>query len=146
MNEELKSLYKKVILEHNKTPQHFYENENADQILDAYNPVCGDRFRIYLVLENDRIQEASFKGYGCAISKASISIMMENILGKTIDEVKALYQEFDQVVHSKKTDEDLSESTFQVFAAAQSFPGRMDCVTLGWEEMMRYIGENDIVK
>ncbi len=144
MNEELKSLYKKVILKHNKTPQYFYENKNANQVLDAYNPVCGDRFRIYLKMENDRIKEVSFKGYGCAISKASISIMMENILGKTIEEVKVLYHEFDQVVRSKDSTEEYSESTFQVFAAARSFPGRMDCVTLGWEELMRFIEENNL--
>ena len=126
MKEELKSLYKKVILEHNKTPQYFYENKDADQILDAYNPVCGDRFQIYLKLENDRIKEVSFKGYGCAISKASISIMMENILGKNMNEVTKLYNEFDQVIHAKDGAEKFADSTFQVFAAAQSLPGRMD--------------------
>lgn len=141
MNEELKSLYKKVILEHNKTPQYFYENKDADKILEAYNPVCGDRFQIYLKLENERIKEVSFKGYGCAISKASISIMMENVLGKTMNEVITLYNEFDQVVHSKEDAENLMDSTFQVFSAARSFPGRMDCVTLGWEELMRFVRE-----
>ena len=143
MKEELKSLYKKVILEHNKTPQYFYENKDADQILDAYNPVCGDRFQIYLKLENDRIKEVSFKGYGCAISKASISIMMENILGKNMNEVTKLYSEFNQVIHAKDGAEKFADSTFQVFAAAQSFPGRMDCVTLGWEELIRFIKKED---
>ena len=143
MKESLKALYQKVILEHNKTPKFFYENEKADQVLDAYNPVCGDRFRIYLKMNGDKIKEVSFKGYGCAISKASCSIMVENIVGKTITEITQMHMEFMQIVKPNEGDEPPSNSVFEVFAAAKDFPGRLECVTLGWEEVIRFVKKNE---
>lgn len=142
MKESLKALYQKVILQHNKEPKFFYENEKADHVLDAYNPVCGDRFRIYLKMDGDKVEEVSFKGYGCAISKASCSIMVENIVGKTLEEVGKLYQEFNQIITPEKLDLTLpDDSVFQVFAAAKDFPGRLECVTLGWEEIIRFVNK-----
>ena len=138
MNSKLKQLYQDVILYHNKQPVNFEQLADANVVLKAYNPICGDRFKIFLRLKEGQIQKVSFHGYGCAISKASCSVMVATIQGLPLADVPSIFEEFDWVVEDGG-DEEKARETFQAFAAAKSFPGRKQCVTLGWDELRSFV-------
>ena len=144
MNERLKTLYKEVILAHQKDPYHYYPLETADEVLEAYNPLCGDQFKIYLKIDGVYVSEASFQGYGCAISKASSSILVQSIEGKTLEEVRKLHRVFMEVVSPSTPEKTLSSENeiqriFEAFAAAREFPGRLRCATLSWEAVESFL-------
>src|SRR6185369_6210130 len=95
---ELNDLYQEVILEHNKNPRNFREIPDADQYADGKNPLCGDALRVYIELDGDTVTDVAFKGSGCAISKASASMMTQAIKGKSREEAEALFNEFHEMV------------------------------------------------
>ncbi len=138
MNDKLKQLYKTVILKHNNTPFHYEKKENATHQLEAYNPLCGDRFNLFVEVENDKIESIHFHGYGCAISKASTSVLAKNLAGKTMEQALALCGAFQQVVSPDGTVTNESEE-FEAFAAAKDFPGRLTCATLSWEATRSFL-------
>lgn len=140
MNPELKALYQDLILQHNKNPIHFYPIESADQVLEAYNPVCGDRFKVFLKWSEGKIVEVSFQGYGCAISKASTSVMVEQLKGKDLEEAKNLIDLFYKSIDATAEDDPVeAPKAFSAFSAVQSFPGRKPCVVLAWEELADFL-------
>ena len=138
MNDKLKQLYKTVILKHNNAPFHYEKKEAATHQLDAYNPLCGDRFNLYLEVENGVITNIHFHGYGCAISKASTSVLAKNLEGKTIAEALAICEEFQAVVSPDVTAENDNEE-LEAFAAAKEFPGRLQCATLSWTALTNFL-------
>lgn len=141
MNERLKSLYKTIILEHNKTPFYYEKNEEATYILKAYNQICGDRFEMYFDVKNGVIEDLTFHGFGCAISKASTSVLVKNLKGKNFVEALLLSQQFQSVTEAeRKSEENLGEE-FEAFSAAKEFPGRLKCATLAWDEMIKFLEE-----
>jgi len=91
---ELSELYQAVILDHNKKPRNFHKLENANRRAEGYNPLCGDQLNVYLHVEDDQVQEVSFEGSGCAISKASASMMTQAVKGKSKQEAETLFNEF----------------------------------------------------
>src|SRR5262249_42950818 len=95
---DLRGLYQEVILDHSKKPQNYRVIDGADRQADGYNPLCGDRVRIYLKLEGDRISDVSFQGSGCAISTASASILTEALKGKTRADADELFEMFHDLV------------------------------------------------
>src|SRR3954465_8820416 len=95
---ELSDLYQEVILDHNKNPRNFRDIEDADKTADGKNPLCGDALRVYVDLEGDTVKDVSFKGSGCAISKASASMMTEAVKGKSKEEAEVLFDEFHKMV------------------------------------------------
>src|SRR6478672_9809728 len=95
---ELSDLYQEVILEHNKNPRNFREIEGADQYADGKNPLCGDALRVYVKFAGDTISDVSFKGSGCAISKASASMMTQAVKGKTLENAEVIFDEFHKMV------------------------------------------------
>src|ERR1044071_5892338 len=95
---ELSDLYQEVILEHNKNPRNFREIPDADQYADGKNPLCGDALRVYLTMDGDTVGDLAFKGSGCAISKASASMMTQALKGKTREEAQMLFDEFHRMV------------------------------------------------
>src|SRR6266481_2743187 len=95
---ELSDLYQEVILDHNKNPRNFREIEGADNTADGKNPLCGDALRVYVAMDGDTVKDVSFKGSGCAISKASASMMTQVVKGKTKDEAEAIFGEFHRMV------------------------------------------------
>lgn len=140
MNDKLKQLYKTVILKHNKEPFHYEKKETATHQLEAYNPLCGDRFKVFLEVNDGTIESIHFHGYGCAISKAATSVLAKNLEGKKIATALALCKDFQQVVSPDTTS--LSElEEFEAFAAAKDFPGRLQCATLSWEVMQNFLSE-----
>ena len=101
MNQELKELYQQVILDHNKSPRNFRKMENATQHAEGYNPLCGDHIDVYLIVEDGIVKDVSFKGEGCAISKASASLMTSTLKGKTKEEAEILFEKFHNLVTGK---------------------------------------------
>src|SRR6185436_10515381 len=95
---DLRELYQQVILDHNKNPRNFHEMENATRKVDGYNPLCGDHYTIFVQLDGDAIRDVSFTGNGCAISKASASVMSSTVKGKTPEEAEALFDTFHRLV------------------------------------------------
>lgn len=140
MNEKLSKLYQEVILRHNEVPFQYEKRTEFDYVLEAYNPICGDQFKLYLKLEDNRIQSAYFHGYGCAISKAATSVLIQKIQGRSLDEIQMLCTEYDKYVKEDTGEPTLPlDEELEAFAAARSFPGRLQCATLSWDEMQKFL-------
>jgi len=134
---DLRGLYQEVILDHSKKPHNYRVMDGADREADGYNPLCGDRVRIYLKLEGDRISDVSFQGSGCAISTASASILTETLKGKTQTEADALFETFHDLVTGKDLANGASSELgkLAVFSGVSEFPVRVKCATLAWHTM-----------
>jgi nitrogen fixation protein NifU and related proteins len=132
---DLRELYQDVILEHSKAPRNFRELEAPNHKAEGYNPLCGDHFTIYLNLEGDAIQDVTFQGSGCAISKASASMMTQALKGKTKEEAAQLFEKFHDLVtgHANGNREDLGK--LAVFSGVSEFPVRVKCATLAWHTL-----------
>lgn len=133
-------LYQQVILDHNKKPRNFRCIEGASHSCDGNNPLCGDDITVYLDLDdNGVIQDVSFAGSGCAISKASASMMTMNIKGKTVDEVRVMFDEFHRMVMGE-FDPDTAENhhlgRLTIFTGVREFPSRTKCATLAWHTLI----------
>jgi nitrogen fixation NifU-like protein len=130
---DLRDLYQETILDHNKRPRNFKKLEDANRSADGYNPLCGDKVKVYLRLEDGRVKDLSFEGSGCAISKASASVMTETLKGKTIEEVEAMFKRFRDLVTGKGECGDLGKLV--VFSGVCEFPTRVKCATLAWHAL-----------
>ena len=138
MNQELRELYQQVILDHNKSPRNFRQMENATQYAEGFNPLCGDHIDIYLLIEDGVVKDVSFKGEGCAISKASASLMTSILKGKTKEEAEKLFEKFHDLVTGKLGDNPNTDELgkLAVFAGVQEFPVRVKCASLAWHTMI----------
>lgn len=139
MQQELRELYQQVILDHNKAPRNFRKIENATNHAEGYNPLCGDNVTVYLLIdENNIIQDISFQGSGCAISKASASLMTSMLKGKSVEEAEKLFNKFHDLVTDKLGNEvNLNEfGKLAVFAGVKEFPARVKCASLAWHTLM----------
>jgi nitrogen fixation protein NifU and related proteins len=142
---DLRELYQEVILEHSKTPRNFKQPASVNRSAEGYNPLCGDHFTIYLDVEGDSIRDIGFKGTGCAISKASASMMTQIVKGKSKQEASALFQQFHKLVTG--TDEKVEDlGKLAVFSGVSEFPTRVKCATLAWHTLQAALaGQNDAV-
>lgn len=134
---ELSDLYQEVILDHNKNPRNFREIENADRTADGHNPLCGDALKLYLSMDADTVKDVAFKGSGCAISKASASMMTQVVKGKTREEAEILFDEFHKMVTGAldiETDEN-NLGKLKIFAGVLEFPARVKCASLSWHTL-----------
>jgi nitrogen fixation NifU-like protein len=131
---DLDDLYQQVILDHNKRPRNFHAIEGG-QKAEGYNPLCGDRVTVYLKVADGRIQDASFQGSGCAISKASASLMTDIVKGKTVAEAEQLIDQFHQMITRPPEEpvEDLGK--LSVLAGVRQFPMRVKCASLAWHTL-----------
>jgi nitrogen fixation protein NifU and related proteins len=138
---DLRELYQEVILEHNKNPRNFHKMENANHHAEGYNPLCGDQLTLYLKTEGDQIKDISFEGSGCAISKASASMMTSFMKGKNKAEAEALFDKFHRMVTSPMgTSPDPSLGKLAVFAGVSEFPARVKCASLAWHTLKSALG------
>ena len=131
---ELDELYQSVILDHNRAPRNFRTLPEATNHAEGRNPLCGDQFDVWLRLEGDVIADAAFQGQGCAISKASASMMTQAVKGKTVAEARALFEKFHEVVTGSGGVKSLP-SKLEVFRGVSAFPIRVKCATLSWHAM-----------
>jgi len=144
MKERLKQLYKSVILAHSKAPYNYEKVDNQEEV-EAYNPLCGDRFILYLDIKDGRIDKLHFHGHGCAISKASTSILVKHLEHKTIAEALALCANFEQITQTNTaTPVVILEEDFEAFEAAKDFPGRLKCATLSWEAVKEVLQKKEV--
>ena len=130
---DLDELYQEVILDHNKSPRNFRAIENANRKAQGYNPLCGDQVTVYLKLENGIIKDIGFQGSGCAISKASASMMTAELKGKTETEAHELFNN----VHRMLTGESSQNSgekvgKLAILSGVCKFPARVKCASLAW--------------
>ena len=138
MDQGLRELYQEIILDHSRHPRHFGALADANHVAEGFNPLCGDKVKIYLSVDaNDRIKDVSFEGRGCAISVASASLMTEMLKGRTIEQAEELMGGFLLLVKGedvKALDEDDRER-LEVMAGVSAFPMRVKCATLAWHAM-----------
>ncbi len=141
---DLKDLYQEVIVDHNRSPRNFGKLENADRMLEGFNPLCGDRLMLYVNLDDDRITDISFDGSGCAISVASASLMTDAMKGKTIAEAEITFKNFHDLVTSD--DADINFDTLGKLAAlggVRNYPTRVKCATLCWHTLHSTLEGNE---
>lgn len=134
MTDEISELYQQVILDHSKNPRNFKVLDSANRVAEGFNPLCGDNFKVFMIMENDVVRDLAFQGSGCAISKASASMMTEALKGKSKEEAKAVFQQFHEMVTSglPKIDE---LGKLGVFAGVAKFPSRVKCAILAWHAL-----------
>jgi len=137
MNTELQELYQDVILDHNRRPRNYRALERARQA-EGFNPLCGDDITVYLRLDGDVIADVSFQGSGCAISKASASLMTESVKGKTAADARALLERFQRMIMSSPDSAPIDQDhlgKLAAFAGVRQFPARVKCASLAWHTL-----------
>lgn len=133
-------LYQDVILEHNRKPRNYRVMDDATRDAEGYNPLCGDQVHVFVKVEDGRIEDVSFQGDGCAISKASASIMTQELKGKTVEEARALFERFHDVVTGKAAADSVS-NRLAIFAGVRAYPTRVKCASLGWHAVKKALDE-----
>lgn len=133
MSAELEELYQSIILDHNRRPQNYRAMEEATGHADGLNPLCGDQVTVWVKVDGDRVADVSFQGQGCAISKASASLMTQAVKGKTLAETQALFDGF----HAMVTGQGVGNMTggLKALSGVSKFPLRVKCASLGWHAM-----------
>jgi len=132
---DLRELYQELILEHSKAPRNYRALTAADHKAEGYNPLCGDRFTVSVQMEGDSIQDIAFQGSGCAISKASASMMTQSVKGKTKQQAKELFERFHRTVTGNQNPDSADLGKLTVFAGVSEFPTRVKCATLAWHTL-----------
>ena len=132
---DLSELYQEVILDHNKRPRNFRAIESPTHRAEGYNPLCGDRLNLFVKVDGDIITDVAFQGTGCAISKASASLMTDAVKGHTVGEARELFERFHNVVTTPPDQpvEDLGK--LSVLAGVREFPVRVKCASLAWHTL-----------
>ena len=132
---ELSDLYQEVILDHNRRPRNFHALAGASHSAEGYNPLCGDRLTLYLRLDGETIEEVSFEGAGCAISKASASMMTDALKGRTVAEANALFERFHRMVTTPPDQAVEDMGKLSSLAGVREFPVRVKCASLAWHTL-----------
>lgn len=141
MSDHLRELYQEVILDHSRNPKHFGTLAHATHEAKGDNPTCGDRISVQLEIDDGKIQDIAFTGEGCAIAKASGSLMAEAVQGKTVEEVKKLWTDLqlflEPTPHNSPTDTDTTAHLGKLAAlgGVREFPSRIKCATLSWHAL-----------
>jgi nitrogen fixation protein NifU and related proteins len=135
MTDELSELYQQVILDHCRKPRHFHVLPEANRTAEGNNPLCGDRYTVFLKLEEGVIRDISFQGSGCAISKASASMMADELKGKTVAAARDYFSQYQNMVTTGKVDEE-AMGKLCAFAGVHHFPMRVKCAILPWHAML----------
>jgi nitrogen fixation protein NifU and related proteins len=143
---DLRELYQEVILEHSKAPRNYRELPAANHKAEGFNPLCGDHFTLYLDLDGDTIRDIGFQGSGCAISKASASMMTQSVKGKSKQEAEKLFSEFHKLVTGQANGNHADVGKLAAFSGVSEFPVRVKCATLAWHTLYAALeGKQDAV-
>jgi len=129
---DLNDLYQEVILDHNKRPRNFHTIEGASHRADGHNPLCGDRLSLYLQVTDGNIADVAFQGAGCAISKASASLMTDAIKGQSVAAALDLFERFHRMVTTPPDQPVEGMGKLSVLAGVREFPVRVKCASLAW--------------
>jgi len=137
LSSDVRDLYQEVVVDHSRRPRNFRKLEGADRTAEGYNPLCGDQITLYVKLDGQVIQDISFQGSGCAISKASASMMTASVKGKTKEQAEALFKQFHSLVtegpNGKSNPEELGKLV--VLGGVSEFPARVKCASLAWHTL-----------
>ena len=133
----IRELYQEIILDHNRSPRNYRRMPDASRRVEGFNPLCGDHYTIYLRLDGDRIADVSFEGSGCAISKASASVMSTVVKGKSVGEAEQMFTTFHRLVTGVLPPDDGAASLGKLaaFAGVSEFPARVKCASLAWHTL-----------
>jgi nitrogen fixation NifU-like protein len=144
MTPELRALYQEVIIDHGRYPRNFGVLPTATHVLEGYNPLCGDKLKLFLHIRDNIVEKAMFEGSGCAISMASASLMSQHIQGKTLEETRQLFSWFHAMIVDKQSpDEHLGKLT--ILEGVKEYPARVKCATLAWHTLLNMLeGKNEI--
>jgi nitrogen fixation NifU-like protein len=137
---ELNELYQEVILDHNRRPHNFRVIESPTAKQEGYNPLCGDRLTLYVTVDNEVITDVAFQGSGCAISKASASLMTDALKGKTVAAARELFDRFHDMITSNPDTPADDLGKLSVLAGVREFPTRVKCASLAWHTMKAAVG------
>jgi nitrogen fixation NifU-like protein len=147
VSDELRDLYQSLILDHGKKPRNFGKLPDANRIADGHNPLCGDKLRVYMRVDDDVVRDVRFEGSGCAISTASASLMTQAVKGLKVDAALALFRRFHAFVTAEpraaRDPGDLGK--LSVFAGVREFPVRVKCATLAWHTLHNALEGQDAV-
>lgn len=135
MSTDLRELYQQVILDHNRNPRNFREIADPTVKVDGYNPLCGDHYTVFVTLDGDTIKDVSFTGNGCAISKASASVMSTTVKGKTKEEAGRLFEKFHELVIGESKLDEADLGRLAAFSGVSEFPARVKCASLAWHTL-----------
>jgi nitrogen fixation NifU-like protein len=135
VTDELRDLYQSLILDHGKKPRNFGALPGANRMADGHNPLCGDKIRVYLRVEDGVVRDAHFAGAGCAISTASASLMTQAVKGLGVDEALALFRRFHSFLTAERSVDPGDLGKLSVFAGVREFPIRVKCATLAWHTL-----------
>ncbi|HLY39632.1 MAG TPA: SUF system NifU family Fe-S cluster assembly protein [Terracidiphilus sp.] len=144
---DLRELYQELILEHSKAPRNYRDVPEANRRAEGYNPLCGDHYTVTLDVEDGKIRDIGFQGTGCAISKASASLMTQILKGKTVPEATKLFEGFLSLVTGKApaNGNQAEIGKLTVFAGVSEFPARVKCATLAWHTLESALeGKQDV--
>jgi len=129
--DNVRELYQELILDHNQHPRNFHKMDDATHYAEGNNPLCGDQLKIYLKVKDNMIQFASFEGQGCAISKASASLMTESLENLTVEQAEALFEKFHKLLTEEHPNSEKLGKLI-VFENVKTYPTRVKCATLAW--------------
>ena len=132
---DIKDLYQEIIVDHNRNPRNFGAIDDADNIMEGFNPLCGDRLKLYIKTEGQIISNIAFDGTGCAISVASASLMTDAMKGKSINNAEILFNNFHELITNDNAVDEESLGKLAVLAGVKDFPGRVKCATLCWHTL-----------
>ena len=142
---DLRELYQEVILDHHRRPRNCCKLDCPTRQAEGFNPLCGDRVKVYLIIEAGKVKEATFEGSGCAISTASASMMTEAVKGKTLEEAKQMFANFHHLVTGKPLEEQQKQELgkLEVFSGVCEYPARVKCASLVWHTLNAAIEEKE---
>jgi nitrogen fixation NifU-like protein len=138
---EMQDLYQEIILDHNRKPRNFTIPAHANHTAVGHNPLCGDQITVLVELDGGVIKTIGFQGAGCAISKASASLMTEAVKGRTIDEAKVIFEGFHDMVTGVAGAEPEALGKLAAFAGVCEYPARVKCASLAWHTLQAAITE-----
>ena len=142
---DLSDLYQEVILDHNKRPRNFRALETANHSAEGFNPLCGDRLHLYVRVDGDVVTDVGFQGSGCAISKASASLMTDSIKGRPVAEVRTLFERFHRMVTTPPETAVEDMGKLSVLAGVREFPVRVKCASLAWHTLKAALDREPLV-
>jgi nitrogen fixation NifU-like protein len=144
---DLSELYQEILLEHNSKPRNFHKLEDADRSADGYNPLCGDKVALYLKLDGDVISDVGFQGSGCAISRASASMLTQSIKGHSVERAEEIFDAFHRMLTQPGEEPDYDTlDDLESLAGVAEFPTRIKCAVLAWHTLKAALkGDSDSV-
>ena len=144
---DLRDLYQEIVVDHSRRPRNFGELEEANRSAEGFNPLCGDQLTIYLKVSDRVVTDVKFVGTGCAISKASASMMTEEIKGKTVEDIESIFESFRRMVTRNPGEEfDSSDlGDLEILSGVSEYPARIKCATLSWHAMQAALSDRKSV-